>query len=221
MRLNKFIAQATGMSRRKADDVILSQRVRVNDLPILPGQQVGDTDSVTLDGKPLKITAKTCTMLLHKPVGYVVSRQGQGSLTIYDLLPTEFHSLKPVGRLDKNSSGLLILTNDGQLAQQLTHPSYAKKKVYEVTLDKPLAPLHQQMIQDNGIMLDDGLSRLLLQPLSDSRLEWQITMSEGRNRQVRRTFDALGYRVVYLHRIRFGTYSLGEINIGAYRIIHP
>ncbi len=116
--------------------------------------------------------------------------------------------MKPVGRLDKNSTGLLLVTNDGDLANQLTHPSYGKTKIYEVRLDKPLEPLHQQMITDHGIQLEDGPSKLSLHKLDDSSFNWQITMSEGRNRQIRRTFEALGYEVKKLHRTAFGNYRL-------------
>src|ERR1044072_8278255 len=118
MRLNKFIAQHSALSRRAADSVIEQGRVRVNDAQPTPGQNVTDDDIVELDGQKLTIAPKVQTIILNKPVGFVVSRQGQGSRTIYELLPTELHHLNPVGRLDKDSSGLLLLTNDGQLAQQ-------------------------------------------------------------------------------------------------------
>src|SRR5581483_8687429 len=132
MRLNRFVALATGTSRRHADVLIEQQRLRINDHLGQTGETVAANDTVTLDGQPLTLPA-TMTIMLNKPVGYVCSRQGQGSQTIYTLLPPELHHLKPVGRLDKDSSGLLLLTNDGQLANQLTHPSYRKEKVYEIS----------------------------------------------------------------------------------------
>jgi len=209
MRLNKFLAAATGMGRRTADAAIQARRVQVNGSPAQAGQSVTTADSVTLDGKLVVISEETVTIMLNKPIGYVVSRNGQGSKTIYDLLPAEYQRLKPVGRLDKESSGLLLLTNDGQLANELTHPSRQKIKVYEVTLDKPLALLHQQMITDYGILLDDGPSKFQLERLTvKSREKWKIIMHEGRNRQIRRTFKALGYTVTQLHRTQFGSYYL-------------
>lgn len=215
MRINKFIAGATGMSRRRADTVILEGRVRINDTVAEAGSRVEPTDQVTLDTKPLKLAEQTTTIMLHKPAGYVVSRRGQGSWTVYDLLPTELHHLKPVGRLDKQSSGLLLLTDDGHLANQLTHPAQRKIKIYEVTLNKPLQPLHRQMISDIGITLDDGLSRLQLERRRDGdERDWRITMSEGRNRQIRRTFQSLGYEVLTLHRTHFGDYELGDLKTG-------
>jgi len=215
-RLNKFIADSTGMSRRAADAAIDEKRVRVNGAFPVQGTRITDADSVTLDGKPVApLTIQT--LIFNKPVGYVVSRDGQGSSTIYDILPKKFQHLKPVGRLDKDSSGLLVLTNDGALAQELTHPRNQKVKLYEVELDKPLAPLHRQMISDMGIQLEDGPSRLGLDRKHEgSDTTWIVTMHEGRNRQIRRTFSALGYTVTTLHRTQFGPYSLGDLTSGKF-----
>src|SRR3990167_9874353 len=134
MRINKYVALATGMSRRAADAVIELGKITVNGQPATAGQQISSEDKVALDGKNINTSSKIQTIILNKPVGYVCSRDGQGSKTIYDLLPAELHNLKPVGRLDKDSSGLLLLTNDGELAHKLTHPSFQKEKVYEVEL---------------------------------------------------------------------------------------
>lgn len=209
MRINKYLALSTGLSRRAADAAISQGRVLVNGVTPTAGQTITPNDAVALDGKVVTKPKATQTITLNKPVGYVVSRDGQGSKTIYDLLPTELHHLKPIGRLDKDSSGLLLLTNDGELANQLTHPRYQKTKVYEIRLDKPLAPLHHQMISDHGVQLDDGLSRLMLERMIEGNDKaWRITMQEGRNRQIRRTFAALGYTVKKLHRTQFGDYIL-------------
>jgi 23S rRNA pseudouridine2605 synthase len=215
MRINKFVAQATGMSRRAADAALEAGRIQVNGQPPAAGQQITNSDAVTLDGRAITPDVKTLTLILNKPVGYVVSRDGQGSQTIYDLLPPEYHKLKPVGRLDKDSSGLLLLTNDGELANRLTHPKYEHCKVYEVELDKPLEPLHQQMINDIGVQLEDGPSQLQLEKLDDAR-HWRITMREGRNRQIRRTFASLGYTVAGLHRTEFSDYVLNDLAPGKY-----
>lgn len=212
MRINKFVAQATGMSRRAADAVLERGEISVNGQQPQTGQDITDTDSVMYQGTPLKLQA-TQTIMLNKPVGYVVSRDGQGDKTIYDLLPEDLHQLKPVGRLDKFSSGLLLLTNDGNLAQELTHPSRQKIKVYEITLAQDLQPLHRQMISDHGVMLDDGPSKFQLERLTEGNdRKWQITMHEGRNRQIRRTFLSLGYGITSLHRTQFGEYTLGDLH---------
>ena len=216
MRINKFIALASGMSRRRADILVEQGKVLVNGQPAQAGQDIADADVVLLYGRELHAPAQTRTILFNKPVGAVVSREGQGSHTIYDILPPEYSQLKPVGRLDKDSSGLLLLTNDGQLAQTLTHPSHHKTKVYEVKLNKPLAPLHRQMISDHGVQLSDGVSQLELERLKDGDdTAWRVRMHEGRNRQIRRTFLALGYSVNALHRTHFGEYALGDLPSGA------
>lgn len=219
MRINKFVAQTSGLSRRAADAVIAEGRVAVDGKLAQTGQDITD-QQVTLDGKQLRPVARQQTIIFNKPVGYVVSRNGQGSKTIYDLLPADLHNLKPVGRLDKDSSGLLLLTDDGVLAHQLTHPRFVKQKVYEIRLDKPLAPLHRQMISERGIQLDDGPSRFSVERTNDGDdLNWRIIMHEGRNRQIRRTFAALGYDIKKLHRTQFGSYSLASLAAGSYRAI--
>lgn len=214
MRINQFVARASGLSRRVADKAIEQQHVRINGQLPSPSAQVGSDDIVTLDGKTLTLPEQTITIMLNKPVGYVCSRAGQGSRTIYELLPAEYQSLKPVGRLDKDSSGLLLLTNDGQLANQLTHPSFKKVKVYEVALSKPLKHADADKITRLGVKLADGMSKLELQSLDKAGQNWQITMYEGRNRQIRRTFVSLGYQITNLHRTHFGEYKLESLKSG-------
>lgn len=216
-RLNKYIASSTGLSRRKADELIASNQVQINGKSPEQGAQVGPGDVVTLNGSTITPPKSLTTILFHKPVGYVVSRDGQGAKTIYDILPPEFHSLKPIGRLDKDSSGLLLLTDDGTLAHELTHPSKQKIKIYEIRLNAPLQPLHRQMISDYGVQLEDGPSKLQLERLVDGDdYGWRVTMSEGRNRQIRRTFSSLNYTVKKLHRTQFGSYILGTVPESSY-----
>ena len=217
MRLNKFIAHATGVSRREADELIRTGNVVVNGKAADLGCDVDpNDDTVTVNNQLVKLPTEHTTIMLNKPVGYVCSRnaQAKGVKTIYELLPDQYKALKTVGRLDKDSTGLILLTDDGDLAHQLTHPSFAKTKEYIVELDHALAPLHQQMISDFGINLDDGPSQLLLERLNDERTKFNITMHEGRNRQIRRTFAALGYQVKSLHRTTFGPYTLGDLASG-------
>jgi 23S rRNA pseudouridine2605 synthase len=163
---------------------------------------------------------KTQTILLNKPAGYICSRNGQGGETIYDLLPAELRRLKPVGRLDKDSSGLLLMTNDGDLAQRLTHPSYQKDKVYELSLDKALTPHDWEQITHGGVQLDDGMSAFKLHwQHKNNSVRWIVTMHQGRNRQIRRTFAALGYQVTRLHRTKFGNYELKKLVPGSHVIL--
>lgn len=217
-RLNKFVALALGVSRRQADELIEQGKVTVNGQPATLGQRVTTTDIIRYGNKPL--TAQSHQLiLLHKPVGYLCSRASQGGVpTIYELLPKDLHHLKPVGRLDKDSSGLILLTNDGDFAHQMTHPSFYKIKRYLVTLDQPLQPLHRQMINDFGVQLPDGPSRLTLERQHEGDdHRWIVQMSEGRNRQIRRTFATLGYTVAKLHRTDFGNYTLGDIKRGEFQ----
>lgn len=209
-RLNKFLALQLGISRRQADELIEKGKISINGKAAKLGARFQDTDIIKIGDKVISNNREERIYLLfNKPRGYVCSRKKQGeNETIYAILPKEFHSLKPVGRLDKDSSGLLLLTNDGDFAFQMTHPKFRKIKEYLVELDEPLQPLHQQMIADFGINLPDGKSQLGLERLNDSRKNWKVIMSEGRNRQIRRTFSAVGYEVVKLHRIAFGNYSL-------------
>jgi 23S rRNA pseudouridine2605 synthase len=217
MRINKFVARATGMSRRAADAAISEGRITINLRPAAKGSAAGGSDTVRLDSKVLELPAAATTVMLNKPAGYVCSRDGQGSRTIYDLLPADLHHLKPVGRLDKDSSGLILLTDDGELANRLTHPRYAKEKIYEIKLDKPLSDEHKKRI-GAGVELDDGPSRLKIDRMKGPSL--RVSMSEGRNRQIRRTFAALGYEVRALHRTAFGPYDLGTCSRGRHRILY-
>lgn len=214
MRLNQYIALHTPLSRRAADREISRGAVMVNGKTAMLGANVESSDTVRIDGRTIQSNTEATTVIFHKPLGYVCSRRGQGTKTIYEVLPEKFHHLNSVGRLDKDSSGLLLLTNDGELANVLAHPRYQKIKIYTIKLNKPLTPLHQQMISDYGIQLEDGLSKLTLEKLNESTTEFQISMKEGRNRQIRRTFASLGYNVTKLHRIQFGDYKLGLIASG-------
>lgn len=218
IRLNKHLALQLGISRREADELIHTEKVAIDNHVATLGARISPSATITVKGKPLSSTTQYQYIALNKPVGYVCSRRPQGDApTIYELLPPELHTLKPVGRLDKNSSGLILLTNDGDFAYQMTHPKFYKTKVYKIMLDKDLEPLHQQMINDHGIQLEDGASKLRLERLSETnRKEWQVAMSEGRNRQIRRTFAALGYGVKKLHRTDFGNHSLKNLKTGRY-----
>lgn len=217
-RLNKVLALELGVSRREADELIADGRVTLNGVTAELGSRILPDDTLAVNENEISRGTEYSYLLFHKPVGYVCSRRQQGEHdTIYSLIPKEYHPLKPVGRLDKDSSGLLILTNDGDFAYRMTHPKFHKKKQYEVTLDRELEPLHQQMISDYGVLLEDGASKLQLERLTEkNRSEWKVLMHEGRNRQIRRTFASLGYTVTALHRTHFGNYSLGDISSGTY-----
>jgi len=220
LRLNKFIAEQTGISRREADEIIDRGEVKINDEIARIGQRVLPTDKVFIRGKLVEVKDSFTYLMLNKPEGYVSSRAKQdASPTLYELLPEKYRSLKAVGRLDKESSGLILLTDDGDFALQMTHPRFAKTKLYDVELDHALEPLHQQMLADFGVNLPDGVSKMGLTRQDDSRKKWQVMLTEGRNRQIRRSFGALGYTVVRLHRTDFGNYHLDDLQSGELREI--
>jgi 23S rRNA pseudouridine2605 synthase len=219
MRLNKFLALYSGLSRRSADKAINDGRVAVDSQPATIGQAVDNNSNVTLDGKKVSHDIQTQTIMLNKPVGYVCSRAGQGSKTVYDLLPEKYHNLKTVGRLDKDTSGLILLTNDGQLANRLAHPSYKKTKIYEVKLNKKLSEDAFEKITEAGVQLEDGISKFQLNIINNQKDRWEVTMKEGRNRQIRRTFAALGYSISMLNRTEFGPHKLGNLKSGCYETI--
>jgi 23S rRNA pseudouridine2605 synthase len=217
MRLNKFIASNSTYSRREADDLILSQRVFVNNSVAIIGQQISESDKVTINGQFIT-KAKPVYLILHKPIDYVCSKNGQGTPTVYELLPSSLKGLKTVGRLDKDTSGLVLFTNDGEYAHTLTHPSFLKSKVYILKLNRTLKPEHRTQIE-KGVSLDDGLSRLeLIDDIDESKII--IKMHEGRNRQIRRTFEKLGYLVVSLHRTEFGPYRLNGLQSGQFKEVN-
>ena len=221
LRLNKYLALSLGISRREADNLIAAGRVTINSKTANLGARFESGDKIVVDGKLITGETKFEYIAINKPVGYVCSRRQQGDHpTIYELLPKQLHHLKTVGRLDRDSSGLILLSNDGDFTFHMTHPSFIKTKIYKVRLDAELAPLHQQMIADYGVNLEDGPSKLSLEKMNDdNRYDWIVTMHEGRNRQIRRTFGALGYNVVKLHRTNFGNYALGDIKSGEYKIV--
>lgn len=220
-RLNKFLAFHLGISRREADNIIEKGEVKIDGEVATLGGRLENHQTVTVHDRPVARKKDFSYIALHKPPGYVCSRRRQGETpTIYELLPKELHALKPVGRLDADSSGLLLLTDDGDFTLQMTHPRYYKQKYYEISLDNDLQPLHQQMINDFGIQLEDGPSKLTLERTSDdNRRKWRVIMSEGRNRQIRRTFSTLGYTVTSLHRTEFGKYSLSDIHEGKWKTL--
>lgn len=221
-RLNKFLAERLGVSRREADDLIAGGKVFVNGKTGVLGQRIDKNDKVCYNEKIIPFSQNFLYLALNKPVGYVCSRRQQGdSPTVYELLPEKYRTLKTVGRLDRDSSGIILFTNDGDFAFRMTHPRFLKTKIYEVELDRPLEPLHQQMIADFGVEIGDGVSKLGLTKLNDERTKFQVVMHEGRNRQIRRTFAALGYKVVALERKVFGKYELSGLKPGEFVEFSP
>ncbi len=220
MRLNRFLAAAGLGSRRACDGLILSGAVVINGTYVDQlATQVEPGDDVRVHGRQVRV-AKSVTLLLNKPRGYLVTRADErGRRTIYDLLPPEFASLFHVGRLDKESEGLLLLTNDGDLAQRLTHPSHEMEKEYEVTLDKAFDPAHSAKLL-KGFHIEGGRARFeSLRSLAPARVK--VILRQGLKRQIRLMFYALGYEVERLKRTRIGGISDSKIPSGSCRHLTP
>src|SRR5262245_57844403 len=216
MRLNRFLAAAGLGSRRHCDELIAAGRVSINGKTCTDFSAQPDArDHVKVNGKLVHV-ALPLTIMLHKPAGFVSTRRDPHARdTVFDLLPSKFSRLFNIGRLDAQTEGLLLLTNDGNLAQRLTHPRYKVEKEYEVTLDRPWDPgLTSKLL--GGIFLDGQRARVArLHSVSPVRL--RVVLRQGINRQVRRMFEAVGYRVQDLIRIRIANLRLGDLPRGHWR----
>ena len=218
MRLNRFLAAAGLGSRRHCDELIATGRVIINGKVCTNfSAQPGARDHVKVDGRLVR-AAPALTVMLHKPAGFVSTRKDEHARgTVFDLLPQKFSRLFNIGRLDAQTEGLLLLTNDGDLAQALTHPRYETDKEYEVTLDQPWDPaLAAKLLQ--GIFLDGQRARIArLHSISATRL--RVVLQQGINRQIRRMFKTVGYHVKHLLRVRVGNLRLADLPPGHWRVL--
>jgi 23S rRNA pseudouridine2605 synthase len=211
MRVNQFVAHATGISRREIDLAISNGRVKVNGKTAVLGQLVEDIDKVSLNNKIVELPKKTTILIINKPVGYVCSRDGQGSPTIYDLVPAQYQKLNYAGRLDKESSGLVVLSDDGDLVYELTHPKFSKSKLYSIELNKQFETKDKHLIETGRVSLDGKPSIMRIINSGTQFNKIKIELFEGRNRQIRRTFSKLGYEVTKLRRDALGKYKLSQL----------
>ncbi len=217
MRLAKYLASAGVASRRAAEQLIRSGRVSVAGVPVTdPALDVGSTDAVTLDGEAVAMAPELVVFAVNKPVGVVsTARDPQGRPTVVSLVPTHLR-LYPVGRLDIDTTGLILLTNDGALAHRLTHPRFEVEKSYRAVVAN--APVRDRAVRAlrAGVELDDGRTApASVQRVAADTLE--LTIHEGRNRQVKRMCEHVGHPVKRLERIRFGPLELGDLRPGAHR----
>ncbi|HEX8122163.1 MAG TPA: pseudouridine synthase [Solirubrobacteraceae bacterium] len=218
MRLAKYLAHAGVASRRAAEEIVRAGRVTVaGEVVTDPARDVDGSDAVTVDGRAIHGAEERVVWAVNKPRGVVsTARDTHGRPTVIDLVDADGARLYPVGRLDADSTGLLLLTNDGELAHALTHPSFEVPKTYRVRVTP--APVSDRAVRRlrEGVVLEDG-------PTAPARVgrngrdELEITIHEGRNRQVKRMCDAVGHRVVALERIAFGPLRLGELAPGRAR----
>lgn len=224
LRLNKYIASSGICSRRKADELIENGYVNVNGKTIKElGYLISEKDKVFVEGKlihPLKHEYYK----FYKPAGYITTADDEkGRKTIYDILPEELKKLKPAGRLDKDSTGLLILTNDGELINELTHPSVKIPKIYHVTVDGFVTEANVNKMAEGFEIETDKMAYADVQILERTKkaTSMEITLYQGLNRQIRKMFDYLGFQVVSLKRIQHATITLEGLKRGEFKPIKP
>ena len=223
LRLQVFISRAGVSSRRQAMTLIQEGHVSVNGHAVQePSFPVGDHDDVRVNGKKVLSPAFQYIMM-NKPAGYVTTRKDpHAKKTIYDLLPPELSHLKPVGRLDKNTEGLLLLTNDGKIIQKLTHPSYNVNKTYILRISTTLDPEDRKKLE-RGLFIEGkktAPARVDHVHSKGQETQLSLTIHEGRKRQIRKMMAQLGYRVVYLKRMRQGPAKLGSLPTGTFRLLN-
>ena len=224
MPLNKYIAHSGVCSRRDAVDIIKSGKVKVNNQIVTePGYKISIDDVVSISGKKITPVKNLVYILINKPKDYITTTEDErGRKTVLDLIKNATkEKVYPVGRLDRNTSGVLLLTNDGDLTQKLTHPSNEIKKVYAVTLDKPLSKTHFDEIL-TGIPLEDGIANVDSLAYTDSKDKTQIGIEihSGRNRIVRRIFEHYGYDVKNLDRVMFAGLTKKNVDRGKWRYLN-
>ena len=220
MRLAKYLAHAGVASRRAAERLIVAGRVSVaGEVVTDPARDVTDEVVVAVDGEPVRAERRV-VYAVNKPRGVVsTAADTHGRPTVVELIPSEARRLYPVGRLDADSTGLLLLTNDGELANLLTHPRYGVEKVYRARVKPGLRAASVEALRA-GVELDDGFARAArVRQVSGEVVE--IALREGRKRQVRRMCEAVGHRVVDLERVRFGPLRLGGLAPGSHRRLRP
>lgn len=218
MRLQKYLAHAGVASRRASEDLIVRGKVRVNGKIVRElGTVVSADDRIDVSGTPVRLQQEPAYLLMHKPVNVVTTmRDPQGRRTVADLIPRGMPRVVPVGRLDYDTSGVLLLTNDGELANVLAHPKFGVEKTYRAAIAGRLQPQEVKRVQ-SGVILDEfkaaGAQLRVIATRGGSSIV-DITIHEGKNRQVRRMFEALGHPVLALTRMRFGPLRLGDLPPG-------
>ncbi len=221
MRINKYIANAGIASRRKADELIKAGKVKVNGKVMSqPGYDVADSDEVLVEGKPVQSTENKVYYAMNKPLGVITSvNDDRGRMTVVDIISDVEERVFPVGRLDYNTSGLLLLTNDGDFANRIMHPGHRMDKTYRVRVAGNISKIKISVLRA-GVRL----GKFKTSPARVDVITWnrhsmilEVTIHEGKNRQIRRMFEAVGYPVQELERISIGNMKLGHLKPGQYR----
>ncbi len=223
MRLNKFLAKSGIASRRKSDELIKMAMTTVNDEIILdPAFNVKDSDVIKFDGKLLKIDQEKIVILFHKPKNVITSVTDQfGRKTVMHFIKSD-KRLAPIGRLDKDSTGLLLLTNDGDLHQYLTHPKNQIPRQYDVLIEK-IIDLQKIKRITRGLNIGDGeigRAKVINQVIVKGRCKVRLELKQGKKREVRRIFRSVKIKLFSLHRVSFGNLKLGNLKVGEFRYLN-
>lgn len=221
IRLQKLLGAAGLASRRVIESMIIEGRISVNGEVAVLGTKASTTDAITLDGNPLTLNAETVTYLLHKPLGVIsTASDEQGRQTVVDLIDSD-ERLFPIGRLDAQTSGLILISNDGDLTHKLTHPKFGVDKKYVARLE---GHVNQNSVDElrEGVELEDGMTapahvRVLARKSDQTLIE--ISIHEGRNRQIRRMAEVIGHPVISLQRIQIGPIHDEKLKSGQYRLL--
>jgi len=225
-RVNRYLAQCGISSRRKAEEYILAGRVKINGRVCLDLAQTINqaTDKVTLDDQSIAPPKQHIYLILNKPTGYVVSRSDElNRKTVYALLPDFAQHCVTAGRLDKNSEGLLLVTDDGDLINRLIHPKFKIEKVYRCDIDRKLSPSQLELLR-KGVEIDGKKTYpagIYVKPVQRAGMRLKVVLKEGRKRQIRLMIEAVGARVIALRRLQFGPLKLDKLPLGAWRPLSP
>ena len=223
MRINKFLASSGLGSRRKVEELVLNGSVKVNGKVVSSlAFSVEDKDEVEVMGKKIVPNKNLTYIMLHKPKGYITSTSDdRGRKTVIDLLPEEYKNLKPVGRLDYDSEGLLLLTDDGDLAYSLTHPSHEVGKTYVVKIEGLIKESELAVLRAGVVVEGQRLAKCRVKKLEekDKITKLEMTIFEGKNRQIRKMLEAVGFKVIFLKRTKIGELKLSGVDRGKYRLL--
>jgi len=226
LRLNRYIADCGQGSRRKVEEFITSGRIKVNGILVkdLSRQINPAEDKVTLDGKPIHLQKEKYYLILNNPRGFVVSQNDElGRKTVYSLLPSKGKQLAYAGRLDKDSEGLLLFTNDTALINLLTRPENKVEKVYRVDINRRLNNAELNTLR-NGVEIEGGKTLpagVYVKTQSPDRMSLKVVITEGKKRQIRQMIEAIGAKVTYLKRLQFGPLQLKDLPVGRWRLLEP
>ncbi len=226
MRINKFLAGTGLASRRKCEQFVLEGRITVNGKVVSNlAFDVSEKDNVRVDGKRVTLPTKFTYIMMHKPKGYLTTvSDDRERKTVMELLPDNYKNLMPVGRLDFNSEGLLLFTNDGEIAQKITRPKHEVSKLYSVKVEGEVTKEDVKNMQ-SGVELVDGTKfkecEIRIKEIKNRKTSLEVVLKEGKNREIRKIFDKYNYNVIFLKRVAIGEIRLGGLTRGTVRPLRP